>query len=94
MAYKSRVGAYRLTQEKRLVQAGRGLRRVELSHLSYRQKKIEISCANGVELRDNDLTLAVWQFGMGSSKWTGRINSRLKPPQRSANRNIAHFRGL
>ena len=39
-------------------------------------------------------TLAVWQFGMGSGKWTGRINSRLKPSQRSAKRNISLFRSL
>jgi hypothetical protein len=39
-------------------------------------------------------TQAVWQFGMGSGEWTGSINSRLKPPQRSADRIISQFRGL
>jgi hypothetical protein len=48
-----------------------------------RGEKNEISCANGAELRDNGFDPGGLGFGMGSGKWTGRINSRLKPPMRS-----------
>jgi hypothetical protein len=51
-------------------------------------------CAKGVQLRDNYFNIGGYAFGMGSGKWTGRINSRLKPPQRSAKRNISLSRGF
>jgi hypothetical protein len=64
-----------------------------IAFIQQREKK-EISCAKDEDLCDNGFNLgglAIWEE---SGKWKGMINLRLKPPQRSADRDISLFSGF
>jgi hypothetical protein len=59
-----------------------------------REEKIEISCANAAELRDNGFNiggLAIWH---GIGQMDGKDQLEADPPQRSADRKNSHFRDL